>query len=47
MPDAFIEMAVSFDYKYLAMFGSNGRLWVGLSNLQVFNIVKIYVVMLC
>jgi hypothetical protein len=34
MPDAFIEMAVSFDYKYLAMFGSNGRLWVGLSNLQ-------------
>ncbi|XP_065839193.1 vacuolar protein sorting-associated protein 16 homolog [Oscarella lobularis] len=37
LPDAYTEMAVSFDFRLLAMFGSNGILWVGTADLnQVF-----------
>eukprot|EP00118_Oscarella_pearsei_P006071 m.27723 g.27723 ORF g.27723 m.27723 type:complete len:837 (+) comp30298_c0_seq2:46-2556(+) len=34
IPDAFTEMAISFDFNFLAMYGSNGTLWVGTSDLQ-------------
>uniref|UniRef100_A0A3B5MEV4 Vacuolar protein sorting-associated protein 16 homolog n=1 Tax=Xiphophorus couchianus TaxID=32473 RepID=A0A3B5MEV4_9TELE len=30
-----VHMSVSFSYKYLALFTETGRLWTGLSNLQV------------
>ncbi|XP_065179168.1 vacuolar protein sorting-associated protein 16 homolog [Sycon ciliatum] len=34
MPSSWIAMASSFTHKFLAMFGNNGVLWVGTSNLK-------------
>lgn len=33
--NAFIEMAVSFDNRFLALFSDTGLLWIGSSDLQV------------
>jgi Vps16, N-terminal region len=33
--DSFIEMTVSVNHKYLALFSSNGVLWIGSTDLQV------------
>lgn len=35
---AFIEMAVSFNNKYLALFADTGVMWIGTSDLQVGSI---------
>ena len=40
---AYIEMAVSFNNKYLALYTSNGFLWIGSSDLQVRQNMACYI----
>ena len=38
--NAYIEMAVSFDNRFLALFADTGLLWIGSSDLQVGGLVS-------
>jgi len=39
-----IEMAISYNYEYLAMFTDTGLLWIGSADLEVVVVVVVVVV---